>query len=200
MKNTMRSHLGFTSAPVTSQCLCAGYSAQKQRGFTLIELLVVVLIIGILAAVALPQYQTAVTKTRLATVMSGVKTIAQAAEVYYLANGEYPADDITPLDVSDFSGCSQTGLGGVNCGKIVYDYNAGGTSWHVNNAQDRVDGYITDNEHNNVLGYIQFLDHSPNYAGQRWCSARDGSSLSHRVCKSLGGEAISGMDGFYRLP
>ena len=68
------------------------------KAFTLIELLVVVLIIGILAAIALPQYQKAVAKARTAEAIIVLKSITDAQEVFYLANNHY-TNDIEELDV-----------------------------------------------------------------------------------------------------
>ena len=56
------------------------------KGFTLIELLVVVLIIGILAAIAVPNYQNAVNKSRMAEGMSNLRKIVQAQQIYQAAN------------------------------------------------------------------------------------------------------------------
>ncbi len=71
---------------------------RTRRGFTLIELLVVVLIIAILTAVAVPQYQKAVERSKATQALVLLKTTYQAAKAYELANGSWPTS-LDQLDV-----------------------------------------------------------------------------------------------------
>ena len=67
-------------------------------GFTLIELLVVVLIIGILAAIALPKYKKAVDRARFTQLLIYNNAIVKAQKSYYLVNGQYSMN-LSNLDI-----------------------------------------------------------------------------------------------------
>ena len=65
-----------------------------RNGFTLIELLVVVLIIGILAAIALPQYKRAVERTYTAEAVQNMATLEKAIDVWVMENGGFPSSRV----------------------------------------------------------------------------------------------------------
>lgn len=155
---------------------------RNKRAFTLIELLVVVLIIGILAAVAMPQYQKAVWKSRFATIKNIAKTIAAAEEVYYLANGSY-TDRIQNLDIEiptpertlevESYGTYYYKWGA--CGLEVFKDVVASVSCHLNNADDRV-----------LLGYMIYLNHSNRTPGKTVCFAYGSNKMGipYQICKN----------------
>jgi prepilin-type N-terminal cleavage/methylation domain-containing protein len=85
----------------------------NKMAFTLIELLVAVLIIGILAAIALPQYQKIIIKARMAEIMTVGKAVKEAEERFFLANSSY-ASSFEDLDIN---------IAGTVSGKILKSKN-----------------------------------------------------------------------------
>ena len=73
----------------------------KNRAFTLVELLVVVLIIGILAAIAVPYYQESVERSIMQEAITNLRTIARANDIFLMANGRKATDkEMAKLDIT----------------------------------------------------------------------------------------------------
>ena len=148
------------------------------KGFTLIELLVVVLIIGILSAVALPQYRVAIKKAELTEAMIWAKTIKEAQIRYHLANGEY-ASDLQDLYI---------GLPG-NCIKNEPNYVCGDLSLRTTNTPST---YVY---HKNI-GVENYYKEN-----LRLCLAGENDPVGIKVCKSFGGEIYhSGPTSYWVIP
>ncbi len=76
---------------------------RRRSGFTLIELLIVVVIIGILAAVAIPKFSNAKARTRSAAIKSDLRNLVTAQEEYLSEHGTY-AGDVDDLNFTTSEG------------------------------------------------------------------------------------------------
>ena len=142
------------------------------RAFTLIELLVVVLIIGILSAIALPQYQKAVEKARLTTFIPLVRAIHDAEEAYYLANGEYTYDLESLAIQIPVEGCTWKTTDVYGQYYFCKGYSIG--TW---------DGPTNAQYQTSKIAYLHFFTNT-SQTGKIWCYAKD--ETNYHICKSLG--------------
>ena len=159
-------------------------------GFTLIELLVVVLIIGILAAVALPQYQVAVEKNRVTEVLTFFRAVYQASRLCVLEKGEDSCigNDIGSYDFFDNLQIQVPGeKGSLNGGggyllNTNFGYKKYGTKvWaeRRKNSSKRASTPL----------YGLYLDLQ---TGKMACYTDDDNSEGKRICKAIcGGESCS---------
>lgn len=70
----------------------------EAKGFTLVELMIVLAIIGILSAIAVPQFSMMMRKSKEATTLGNLGTIRSALSIYYaMTEGNMPTDDLSSL-------------------------------------------------------------------------------------------------------
>ena len=147
-------------------------SKYPHGGFTLIELLVVVLIIGILAAIALPQYQLAVDKAEFANFQQLVKSIKTAFDGYYLTNNEYPSSFDT-IDVNFASSYEHTNYWDAESCVIF------------KNSYCCIGQEINDFQGNNIICGKNNYSFAYVMHGEFFCAAANGNDRALRLCKNI---------------
>ena len=186
----------------------------QQKGFTLSELVVVVLIIGILSAIALPQYKSVVARARYTDMRTAVDQLGEAMEAYALEHGHY-VNQFSQLKDFSVNGWTVNGnrlektknngnliaridLSNVYTGDSIDDHKANfdptSKDWAIEGAL--YDGKGNDDDENITNRYLLFLPHGFNRPGDLQCRSKveNSEKLKQRhpnnhLCDSIGGIA-----------
>lgn len=155
------------------------------QGFTLIELLVVVLIIGILSAVALPQYQTAVERSRATEALTQMNAIRTAMERYHSQHETWPTSfNQLDVDIPEVSACT-SGYGGKN---FCISFSSSTTGATVTAERRR-------STHSYTLTTEITENTNGTYSNVRKCSGgADSEAISY--CNAIAGGATKASQGF----
>ncbi len=149
------------------------YFWRTKQGFTLIELLVVVLIIGVLAAMALPQYRVAVGMSRASTMYAFMRGVDQAQQAFYMANNRY-ATTFDSLSVGIPPGFTKA-----NAKRIT----KGRTACFIMTSlgEEKISIKCSDD----LAGVTMEKYHKDNYYV---CWANKTKEISNQICRSLSGQ------------
>ncbi len=162
---------------------------QKNNGFTLIELLVVVLIISILSAIALPQYELAVKKSRFAQLQVAARALKSGMELSYLENSAYPTS-LSDLSIQPPSGwhISDDGTKWRNTDWTKFCTSNSDIVWCGDYALDGVQFTLS-------LDYRAI----PSGYSSSCCWTASNPSKLERFCKAMGGVQVSPSSSCWQL-
>ena len=153
----------------------------NKQAFTLIELLVVVLIIGILAAVALPQYTKAVEKARLAEILTNVDALDKAVKLYRLTGNEETVG-LHDLDV-ELGGCKDEEYG-CSTKNASYVFTCG-QYYYCDLYVVRADGGCDINSSCDGAKYIIYVAWTKSGEMGKACMPMSDSKVGEYICKGL---------------